>query len=153
MVHFSCPICGSAPSKLLYPDTLSSELPRFGYDFGPEHTKTYRVVFCEQCRHGFSSPRPDTLWSQYEDVEDREYLARRGERLVTAQKVLNRLRRFLPTGRLLDVGCGTGDFLSVARQAYEVQGLELSLPATETAPRLGLTVHRCRLKDLRPEAV
>ncbi|OGW91453.1 MAG: hypothetical protein A3D28_01990 [Omnitrophica bacterium RIFCSPHIGHO2_02_FULL_63_14] len=92
------------------------------------------------------------LWSGYVDVEDPPYLERQQARLLTAGRVLNRLRRYAPEGRLLDVGCATGDFLTVARTLYDVEGLELSTWAADCAERRGLTIHRCRLDALRTAA-
>ena len=61
------------------------------------------------------------------------------------------MRRFSPHGRLLDVGCSTGDFLWVAREHhYQVEGLELSRWAAGIARRRGLTVHSFSLVDFQP---
>jgi 2-polyprenyl-3-methyl-5-hydroxy-6-metoxy-1,4-benzoquinol methylase len=50
----------------------------------------------------------------------------------------------LPTGggRMLDVGCGNGGFLMLARQAgWQVEGLDFDVGAVETARSRGLEVH------------
>jgi 2-polyprenyl-3-methyl-5-hydroxy-6-metoxy-1,4-benzoquinol methylase len=48
---------------------------------------------------------------------------------------------YRPPGRLLDVGCGTGDFLQVARtRGWEVSGTEISPYAVKAATAAGLTV-------------
>ena len=73
---FPCPLCGRDIQQEFYPDTLGRNLPALGYDFTPGHTRTYRLVFCGDCRHGFSSPRPTRLWEQYKDLEDSAYLER-----------------------------------------------------------------------------
>lgn len=146
--EFPCPVCGSSETPSLYPDTLGGQLPVFGYDFSHEHTRTYQIVWCRACAHAFSSPRPAELWRCYQDVEDAAYLARQPDRLASAGKALARLRRHVPDGRLLDVGCATGDFLSVAQAHYHVEGLELSRWASAIARRRGLTVHQCGLQDL-----
>ena len=152
IAEFPCPICGSGAHQPLYPDTLGESSPTFGYDFTPGHTKTYRVVRCQDCRHCFASPRPSTLWQHYEHVEDLVYLTMHRERLATAEKVIRQLRRYGPGGRLLDVGCGTGDFLSIAQQIYQVEGVELSRWAAEVASRRGFVVHRCPLSNVEPHA-
>jgi SAM-dependent methyltransferase len=52
----------------------------------------------------------------------------------------------------LDVGCGTGTFLDVARRAgWEVYGLELSAYAAEQARRRGLNVTGASADDMRLE--
>lgn len=146
---FPCPLCGRGETTALYPDTLGRELPRFGYDFTPEHTRTYRVVLCRACRHAFCSPRPEQLWKEYRAVEDPAYLERGPDRLATSRKVLRRIGRFLPSGRLLDIGCATGDFLSAARERYQAEGLELSGWAAGIARGRGLTVHSSDLAGFR----
>ena len=150
MVQFPCPICGRQEHTELYPDTLGDQLPQFGYDFTPDHMRTYRVVFCRNCRHGFSSPRPAQLWQQYEKVEDLAYLHRQKERIISAQRVIRRILRYRSSGRLLDIGCATGDFLSVARERLQVEGMELSGWAAEIARGRGLTVHRSDLARFKP---
>lgn len=114
--------------------------------------KTYRFVHCRWCHHVYASPRPLDLWLGYVDVEDPSYLKRQRARLLTAGRVLNILKRHAPGGRLLDVGCATGDFLTVARTLYDVEGLELSRWAADLAEGRGLAVHRCRLDALKPTA-
>ncbi len=151
-IAFPCPLCGRTDLKVLYPDTLGQEMPRFGYDFTPEHTRTYRVVLCRPCRHAFCSPRPARLWAEYAEVEDPAYLERQEDRIATAGQVLSRLQRFAPSGRLLDIGCATGDFLAVARENYQVEGLELSAWAAAIARRRGLTLHETDLAGFHPNA-
>ena len=138
---YPCPICGRQDSGPLYPDTLGRDLPRLVYDYSPAHMRTYRWVRCQACRHAFCSPRPARLWRLYEDVEDPAYLEFQPNRIATAHKVVQRIRRHCPAGRLLDIGCATGDFLSVARGAFDVEGLELSRWAAGIARGRGLRVH------------
>ena len=147
-VFLSCPVCGSNHFRVLYPDTLDVDLPRFGYDFSPEHNRTYRIVQCMGCTHGYASPLPEKLWEKYEDVEDPVYLSNSKQRMITATQVLKRIRRYLSIGRLLDIGCGTGDFMLSARQYYDVEGVELSHWSANIARDKGLKVFSCRLQEL-----
>ena len=149
-VDFPCPICGSNDHRLLYPDTLKNDFPRFGYEFSAGHTRTYRIVMCENCGHAYCSPRPLDIWKHYHDVEDKAYLGCQPQRISTARKVLKKMLQFKKSGRLLDIGCATGDFLSVARDFYEVEGLELSRWTSRIALGRGLIVHSCTLDALKP---
>jgi len=144
-----CPVCGSSRYRVLYPSTLGDDLPVFGYDFSPEHNRTYRVVACEDCSHGYCSPRPPDLYVGYHDVQDAPYLENREQRILTSKLAVARIRQWLDRGRLLDIGCSTGDFLTVAREHFEVEGLELSRWAVDLARGKGLKIHDYRLSAIQ----
>ena len=150
-VTWPCPLCGGVEQRELYPDTLEGDLPSFGYDFTPDHMRTYRVVFCPLCQHGFCSPRPRQLWQQYEEIQDPTYLHWQKDRIASARQVLRRMLRYRSSGRLLDIGCATGDFLSMASAHYSAEGLELSGWAAEIARSRGLKIHSCTLADFHPD--
>jgi SAM-dependent methyltransferase len=58
-----------------------------------------------------------------------------------------------PKGRLLDVGCGNGDFLQFAQRAgWEAIGVEPDPKAVEVAHARGLTVHLGGLETLEAES-
>ena len=60
------------------------------------------------------------------------------------------LKRYQPSGRLLDVGCSAGFFLSAASGTYQVEGLELSHWSVGLAEKKGFTIHRKRLEEFYP---
>lgn len=145
-----CPVCGSSDQETIFDDTLGDDLPSFDYAFSPAHSKTYRIVRCRSCGHAFSILPKKNVAENYESVVDNEYLKRQDERVMTAQNVLTTIRKFAPGGKLLDVGCATGDFLSVAREYYAVEGLELSSWSARLARERGIPIHTCTL-DLMQE--
>jgi SAM-dependent methyltransferase len=61
------------------------------------------------------------------------------------RRSLATLRRFVPSGRLLEVGCAYGYLLDLAREHFEVEGLELCPDAVAACVARGL--------DVRGEAV
>lgn len=68
----------------------------------------------------------DTGYSEYEDQEQ-EYLA-------TFREDVRRIREFVPSGRILEVGCGYGYFLRCAVDAgYDAYGIDLSPAAVKWA--------------------
>jgi len=71
-------------------------------------------------------------------------------RLYFARK-LDDLRKYAPSGRLLDVGCGAGFFLDAARgRGYQVAGVDLSpVPAAYCRDTLGLDVTVGSLYDYK----
>ena len=79
---------------MLYPSTLGDDLPVFGYDFSPAHSRTYRVVACDDCSHGYCSPRALDLFAEYEDVEDASYLENRDQRLATSRLAIAKIREW-----------------------------------------------------------
>lgn len=128
LVTIPCPVCGSYDEELA--------LRRNGF----------RVVRCTRCRFLFANPRPDpeSLAGLY---RDRPHLAngrdgRTRDDPEDARKDalyrLARLAEFLRTGRVLDVGCGRGDFLALARARFDVHGVDVAprLRDPDLAPRV-----------------
>ncbi|MEV5961606.1 class I SAM-dependent methyltransferase [Kribbella sp. NPDC051952] len=67
-----------------------------------------------------------TGYSEYEDQEQ-EYLA-------TFREDVRRIRQYIPSGRILEVGCGYGYFLQAALDAgYDAYGIDLSPAAVKWA--------------------
>ena len=146
-----CPVCGSNTQKTLYNDTLGNDLPPFDYAFSPKHMRTYQVVRCESCSHAFCILPGDNIWKHYQSVVDSEYLSREETHILTARNVIEVMRKYIPDGKLLDIGCATGDFLTVAREYYSVEGLELSEWSSEIAKKRGFNIHTCTISELPPD--
>jgi 2-polyprenyl-3-methyl-5-hydroxy-6-metoxy-1,4-benzoquinol methylase len=143
-----CPVCGSNNQKTFYPDTLGDDLPPFDYAFSPDHMRTYEIVRCQSCFHTFCIIPHNHLWENYQSVVDFEYLSRQEAHLLTAKKVIEVLTKFVDSGKLLDIGCATGDFLSVAQKHYSVEGLELSQWSANIAKKRGFKIYTCTIDEL-----
>ena len=52
-------------------------------------------------------------------------------------RLIRATRKLVPRGRLLDVGCGTGEFLAKASRFYDCEGVELSPAAARRATARG----------------
>lgn len=138
MEYTCCDLCGAdAPVPLLErADRFSGEV--------------FHYVVCGECGLIYLNPRPDVsdLLSYYPD----DYEAYQPLRTLTAvgrwrqRHALSILRRFVAThrrgGRLLDVGCATGEFLrEMQAHGWEVQGVEISPQAAAIAQeRHGLNI-------------
>ncbi|MGB9625340.1 MAG: class I SAM-dependent methyltransferase [Phycisphaerae bacterium] len=62
---------------------------------------------------------------------------------------LERLRRHVPAGRVLELGCAVGTFLGLLKEAgYEAQGVELCRFSIEHNRRLGRIVHERPIEQL-----
>lgn len=154
LTEIPCPVCNSNRYKVLYPDTLQGRTPSFNYDFTKNYNLTYRMVQCLNCSHVYASPRPASIWSYYtEDKVDTIYLENETQRVSTSEVVVKYLLKYKPDGKLLDVGCATGDFILVAKKQYDAEGLELSEWSSKMAESRGIKIHRKLLADMetKPE--
>ena len=149
-----CVVCDSTEVEEIRPAEIERlDQVSFSYSFSPEHNRTFRVVRCRRCTHRFCDPLPGQVADRYHDVVDEEYLKHGDSRRLAAKKVLESVRRHVPTGRLLDVGCATGDFLDAARAAgFACEGLELSAWSSDLARRRGHVVHRKTLEAFARES-
>lgn len=122
------------------------------------------VIVCSACGTGLTSPRPSRAvegeghWTErYGDGR----LARRPVWFSEARKRGEWVQLFIPDGCLLEVGCGTGEFIKTAEDlGYTVYGCEPSAWAVDHALSLGVPVEAGFLSDwilrypgLRPDAV
>lgn len=145
--EIDCPVCAANDYRVIFPDTLGQNPPVFGYKWTPEIRRTYRVIRCKVCGHGYCSPRLQEMYSYYCDVMDEGYLENAPLRTESANRVLGKIREYIPSGTLLDVGCGTGDFLQVAKKSFQAEGLEVSNWALHESRKKGLTVHKKILSE------
>ncbi|MCG2673302.1 class I SAM-dependent methyltransferase [Bradyrhizobium sp. GCM10023182] len=142
----ACPICSSNHI------TFSFEAPTTrGQD-----KILWRVFKCADCGHQFMNPQPswDELQPYYNNGYD-PYDPNHGSResddsaVAEAQRT-GKLRHIsIPTGkRLLDVGCGAGYFLRIAKRLGAVeQGVEPSKYAASVASQQGLNVFCGTVED------
>jgi SAM-dependent methyltransferase len=102
----------------------------------------WRIRACRSCGTWFvgNPPSAEQLHTIYREGYFTERLAQHSDgdlqavawqaAVGNARRRLSLIRRYAPkAGRLLDVGCGTGAFLSVAREAYRCCGVDVSAEA------------------------
>ncbi len=144
-----CPVCNSNEIKILRPSEVNPKKISFTYKFTKETKKTFQVNRCSNCSHIFCYPLPKNIYKNYKDVVDQVYLKYSESRKQSAEEILKKLNMYKSHGRILDIGCATGDFLLVAKEAgYEVEGLELSKWSSKIAEKKGLKVYRDTMKVL-----
>lgn len=119
MTPSSCNVCGGALA------------PRFDRVEDPQSREFFSIVCCSRCGLGHTSPQPDDLASYYgpkyygnrHSFTQKHCMARRVKLL---EKAASGVGSEGAGKKLLDVGCGDGSFLELARShGYQVFGTEL----------------------------
>lgn len=135
MKEVPCPVCGNGKA-----DPVLRAGPR-------------QMVRCGRCRLVYRSPRPSAEELSHAFAEDAAAAAATGR---LDQRRGRNFRRFLdrwegPPGRLLDIGCGDGWFLRLARErGWETVGTDLSSEAVRQArERLGVDARCGELRSFR----
>ena len=104
------------------------------------------IARCGDCGHMQLDrfPPEATLLSLYEDAASEDYVDEEAGQRLTARIALERIERWVPRGRLLDLGCWVGFLLAEARdRGWETVGVEPSAFASAYAREtLGLDVRQ-----------
>jgi SAM-dependent methyltransferase len=129
----ACPACGQSGARPWGP-------------VAPDARAGHAIVRCPECSLVFVDPVPPeaTLPASYGPGYYEPWQERREERARVRlwNRRLARIEARQPCGALLDVGCGDGLFLQVAREAgWSVEGIEFSPEgARRSSRRLGRPV-------------
>jgi len=131
-----CNLCGADDARMLFLGW--DRLPPAAAPSPTAPLEQFPVVQCRQCGLIYLNPRPTPgAIGRFYPADYRPYVAplqaararRRIARWDARYGLYKRLRAVAalqPAGRLLDVGCGSGDFLAFAREhGWEVHGVEL----------------------------
>ena len=130
-----CPGCGGTAGATIF------ALPAGAHD----------VRRCAACGLAFLWPPPSdaTLEALYGSYYRADNVALHPITAARYHEILQRLEADRGPGRLLDVGCGAGQFLEVARaRGWDAEGTEISSSAAPFLEERGATVHRGELPDI-----
>ena len=149
-----CPICGSSRFEILYSDID---------DYIGRNAK-FSVCKCNDCSHAFTSPLPDenyineyysdNYYSYNVDIgnynQKIKFRIKRWLYLSAQKNLIYRLiskpivqqtaifPQYIPNGKILDVGCGNGSFLSFMKDiGWCTYGTEISQKAVDEALKNG----------------
>jgi SAM-dependent methyltransferase len=136
-VFVNCPLCGSSNYKLLF-----------------THEECGNLVRCSECELRFIrsrwTPSMPEMRQQNPDPLPAMIMQKQDSQTGDFLDILDRIGRYQPSGRLLELGCCTGHFLALARKAgFEGVGIEPDPWSADYARReFGLTVHGTPVPEL-----
>ncbi len=131
-----CPLCQHSGSFSLF-EVINGyrmfECPSCGLQFPyPRTTLNYDDAYQGEYE-GLLKHSSNLAYKSYVELEDEERQRLKWERVPRFNQFLPILS-ILPKGKLLDVGCSTGNFLLIAKKfGFEVYGMEASKEAVELA--------------------
>lgn len=133
-----CPICGSAARDLRFPSTLKESKARVDDYVGTNtgYSKYHDIFKCQKCHVSYMDPIDAGLGELCSQVVDEDYLASWEDRAFTFRDHLRFINKYVTQGKLLDVGCYAGIFLTEAKRAgFKVTGVEPSSWAASHAKK------------------
>lgn len=111
----------------------------------------YTVARCERCGVHTLSPLPSAVQMQeFDDGSAYEIEAVLREDLRARHRAtLEAIERWIPPGRLLDAGCGTGTLLEVARErGWNASGVDPSAASVARVREMGFVATEGNIEDL-----
>ena len=137
--YINCNLCGNNENKILIPRGMSN------------------IVQCKKCGMVYENPRisEDDLVKYF--ISDKVLVQHKKNvwyeaKIKLFKKNLKKIEKCLPNkGKLLDIGCGYGTFLKIAKESgWDVHGVEISESAyTHATEDFKLNVFKGLLKETR----
>lgn len=142
-VGTKCWVCGSDGIKLVRPADRSASNYKVSVQItDSDYGNTAAIFQCPSC--GFKQcPDMTEVISLYENMSDEIYVTSESPRRLQAHRLLERLRGYSRSGRLLDVGAGSGILVDEAKNmGYSAEGIDPSASLVGWADRKGRLVHQ-----------
>jgi SAM-dependent methyltransferase len=133
-----CPMCSSHDNEV-YVEATGGTLAANALGSSRTDVGHGTVLRCRTCQFVFSEFRPpnEELHTLYREMNPTVYEKEAQGRLMTAQRHLKMIQRHITGGQVVDVGCASGLFLSVAAEAgWKVVGVEPSETLANHAKKL-----------------
>lgn len=128
--NYKCPICHADKTEELFQIK----------DYFLTH-EDFAIAKCKSCGFRYTKPRPaeNSIGSYYESEEYISHSnAKKGVvntiyqlvRNFSIKKKVNLVRKYINQGKVLDIGCGTGEFINaLTKSGYDTLGIEPNINA------------------------
>jgi SAM-dependent methyltransferase len=138
-----CWICGHPILELFKPSNLPEKISSQTFSITDSHYGVTAAIYrCSKCGFMQCSDLSDVL-PYYEQLKDESYETNRRERSLQQRKLLQYLSPLKRTGRLLDIGAGSGMLVEQAiKMGYHAEGVEPSIWLQKQATELGLPIYQ-----------
>lgn len=122
-----CWICGSPSLRMIKPSNITTAIKSDSFAITDStYGVTSELSQCKHCNFIQSTNLTDVL-AFYENLEDPSYEANRKERLLQARKIVHTIKKHKASGRLLDIGAGSGILVEEAiKGGFDASGIEPS---------------------------
>lgn len=145
-----CRVCGGVLFRRFKESDILSE--KVGPDdfrvTDSSYGTTLAIERCAGC--GFLQSACTEVLSYYQQMEDPAYETGRSARTKQFRDILDVVSRWVKSGRLLDIGAGTGMLVEQALMCgFQAEGVEPSEWMARQARERGLPVTSCVLPDIR----
>ncbi|MBF0317302.1 MAG: class I SAM-dependent methyltransferase [Nitrospirae bacterium] len=137
----TCRVCAGRTLELVRPSTIRRPLSEVDFAItDPNYGTTAAIYRCRECGFLQCAQLSDVL-QYYQTLKDEEYDSSGQHRLHQAEKLLQTIIRYKKSGKLLDVGAGTGYLMQRAlAHGFETVGIEPSSWLCDKALVKGLNV-------------
>ena len=136
-LSIECDNCKRNDTTIIYTSTLKSGLDDSDFTVFGELGEYPQIVRCNYCDLIFASPRDDgrELEKKYKTLPVVEYLEEVESRRLISKKDAQLVESYCEEGRILDIGCSAGIFLSQLKPQFKKFGVEPSVHAAKEAQR------------------
>lgn len=141
MEHVKCDLCGSDDTSLLFT----------ARDMNQSKKGLFNVVRCQKCGLVYVNPRPakKEIGKFYPKTYFWGPAAANGDIDKYQYEKMEKIKRIKKVGKILDVGCGAGYFLAVAKEnGWGTHGIEVSkIAASYAREKFGIDVFVGELRE------
>lgn len=134
--HINCNLCGAGDESMdIIYEADHNRLPKSKEDilkiYSSSSSEVFyeRLVRCGKCGLIFISPRikRDLVIQGYSKAEDEKYVSQESGRMATFKNSVKKIKKYIQTGRLLDIGAASGIFVKAAKdEGFDAYGVEPS---------------------------